>query len=147
MTAVGDGSAANNGAGSCVNGADTAWVLLSFVLVLAMFPGLALFEAGLLRAKNTLSIMVQVFAGVTVLSVLWDIIGYTLVFGPTQHGIIGGTDHVLLLDVSYDKCNQLAPTIPEAAFAMFQMLFAAITPLLMTGAFAERLVSRNQLYC
>ena len=124
---------------SCVSGADTAWVLLCFVLVLSMYPGLALFEAGLLRAKNTVSILVQVVVGLTTLSVLWDLVGYTLVYGPSQRGLIGGLDHAFLRDVPYDACVPAAPTVPAAAFAMFQMLFAAISPLLMTGAFAERL--------
>lgn len=125
--------------GACVNGADTAWLLLSFVLVLSMFAGLALFEASLLQAKNTVSVMVQVLVGLITLSVLWDVVGFTLVFGRTQAGVIGGLDHLFLEDVPYDECSHFAPTVPAAAFAMFQMLFAAISPLLMTGAFAERL--------
>ena len=124
---------------ACIDGADTAWVRLCFVLVLSMFPGLALFEASLLQAKNTVSVLVQVLVGLITLSVLWDLVGFTLVYGPTQGGIIGGLDHVFLIDVPYDACSRFAPTVPAAAFAMFQMLFAAISPLLMTGAFAERL--------
>jgi Amt family ammonium transporter len=120
--AGGETDAAGSGdGGSCVDGADTAWVLVSFVLVLVMYPGLALFEAGLLRAKNTLSIMMQVFGGVTTLSVLWDVIGYSLVYGPTFHGLIGGVRHALLFEVAYDTCSPFAPTIPTAAFAMFQV--------------------------
>eukprot|EP00040_Diaphanoeca_grandis_P029388 m.172159 g.172159 ORF g.172159 m.172159 type:complete len:500 (+) comp31671_c0_seq2:235-1734(+) len=124
---------------SCIDGADTAWVLVSFVLVLSMFPGLALFEAGLLRAKNTLSVMIQVMAGMFSLCVLFDIIGYSLIFGSDHFGIIGGFDHVVLINTGYATCTKFAPTIPAAAFATFQMLFAAITPLLMTGSYAERL--------
>jgi len=128
----------NTSDSSCVDGADTAWVLVSFVLVLSMFPGLALFEAGLLRAKNTLSVMSQVMAGMFVLCVLWDLVGYSLVFGSDHHGLIGGFEFVLLFNTGYDTCIKFAPTIPAAAFAAFQMLFAAITPLLMTGSYAER---------
>ena len=83
--------------------------------------------------------VVQVMVGLITLSVLWDVVGYTLVYGTDQYGLIGGLEHVFLLDVPYGDCNAFAPTIPAAAFAMFQMLFAAISPLLMTGAFAERL--------
>lgn len=132
-----DGSAA--APGSCISSADTAWVLLSFVLVLSMFGGLGLFEASLLQAKHTISVLVQVMVGLITLSVLWDVVGFTLVYGKTQGGLIGGMEHTFLLGVPYDDCNAFAPTIPAAAFAMFQMLFAAISPLLMTGAFAERL--------
>ena len=135
---MGDASSSLSG-DSCINGADTAWLLLCFVLVLQMFAGLALFEASLLQAKNTVSVLVQVLVGLIALSVLWDLVGFTLVYGPTQGGIIGGLDHAFLVDVPYDACSTFAPTVPAAAFAMFQMLFAAISPLLMTGAFAERL--------
>jgi Amt family ammonium transporter len=133
------GSHSGNDASACIDGADTAWLLLSFVLVLSMFAGLALFEASLLQAKNTVSVLVQVLVGLISLSVLWDLVGFTLVYGPTQGGIIGGLNHAFLIDVPYDTCSKFAPTVPAAAFAMFQMLFAAISPLLMTGAFAERL--------
>jgi Amt family ammonium transporter len=139
LTGASQDSSSSGAAGACIDGADTAWVLLSFVLVLSMFAGLALFEASLLQAKNTVSVVVQVLVGLIVLSVLWDIVGFTLVYGPTQAGVIGGLDHVFLEDVPYDSCSTFAPTVPAAAFAMFQMLFAAISPLLMTGAFAERL--------
>jgi Amt family ammonium transporter len=82
--------------------------------------------------------------GLITLSMLWDLIGFSLVFGPTQGGLIGGLDHVFLIGVPYNDCitvpgDRLSQTIPASAFAMFQMLFAAIAPLLMTGAFAERL--------
>ena len=70
---------------------------------------------------------------------LLSIGGVRLVYGPSQRGLIGGLDHAFLRDVPYDACVPAAPTVPAAAFAMFQMLFAAISPLLMTGAFAERL--------
>jgi len=71
----------------CINPGDTAWVLLSFILVLGMMPALAMFEAGMLRSKNTLSLITQILSGLIVLSVLWDLCGYSLVYG---------TDHVWL---------------------------------------------------
>jgi Amt family ammonium transporter len=118
---------------SCIDAGDTSWVMVAFVLVLSMFPGLAFFEAGLLRSKNTLSILVQIFSGIALNAALWDIIGFSLVY-------FGNFDHAFLMNTPYDDCLQnYAPKIPAAAFAMFTMLFAVITPLLMTGAYAERL--------
>lgn len=123
----------------CANDGDTSWVLLCFILVLGMMPALAFFEAGLLRSKNTLSLIAQILGGIVILSVLWDIIGFSLVFDDTHGGIIGGLRHAFLIDLSYDECLPAAPTIPSVAYAMFQMMFASITPLLLTGAYAERL--------
>ena len=97
-------------------------MLLCFVLVLSMYPGLALFEAGLLRAKNTVSILVQVVVGLTTLSVLWDLVGFTLVYGPSQRGLSGGLDHAFLRDVPYDACVPAAPTktiTPAAKSAIY----------------------------
>jgi len=117
---------------------DTTWVLLSTILVLGMMPALAFFEAGLLRSKNTLSIITQIVSGIVVLTVMWQAFGYSLTFGPSQHGIIGNLNHAFLMGVSYKDCSPNAPYIPSAAYAMFMMMFANITPLLMTGAYAER---------
>jgi len=107
--------------------------------VLTMMPALAFFEAGLLRSINTVSLVTQIISGVAVLSGLWHLIGYTLVFGHTWGGFIGNLENIIMLDVPYDSCSRHAPTIPAALFGFFQMMFAAITPLLMTGAFAERM--------
>jgi len=122
-----------------VNSGDTTWILVSTVFVLGMSPALAFFEAGMLRSKNTLSIISQIFVGNVVLSVMWLVVGYSLSFGTSFLGIIGGLDHIFWLDLPYDKCGRLAANIPAALFALFQMMFATITPLLMTGAYAERL--------
>lgn len=121
-----------------VDTGDTTWVLISAVLVLGMLPALAFFEAGLLRAKNSLSLITQIMGGFITLSVMWDLFGYSLTFSSTSWGFVGNFDHVAFLNIPYDDCNQHAPNIPSACFAIFQMMFAAITPLLMTGAFAER---------
>lgn len=118
---------------------DTTWLLVSTVLVLGMCPALAFFEAGMLRSKNTLSIITQVFVGNTILSVMWLFFGYSLVFGTSIFGIIGGLDHILWINVPYDKCGRFAANVPAALHALFHMMFASITPLLMTGAYAERL--------
>eukprot|EP00045_Choanoeca_perplexa_P015424 m.193696 g.193696 ORF g.193696 m.193696 type:complete len:478 (+) comp16983_c0_seq4:75-1508(+) len=123
----------------CISTGDTAWVVTATLLVLVMMPGLALFEAGLLREVNTISILSQVFAGCAIMSLMWYFIGFTLVFGESIGGVIGSpATYPLLLNVPHDACLP-GQNIPALAYATFQMMFAAITPLLMTGAFAERL--------
>ena len=116
----------------------TVWMCISTVLVLGMSPALALFEAGMLRSKSTVSLITQIFAGVIVLSVQWVCIGYTLTYGG-QGAFLGNMNHAFYIDVSYTRCSVYSINIPEALFATFQMMFAVITPLLMTGAFAERM--------
>lgn len=118
---------------------DTTWMLISTGLVMMMTPALGFFEAGLIRAKNSLSIIMQTFSGLAILSILWFIIGFTLVFSPSQGGIIGGLDWVFFNNVPINESVDYAPTIPGVTFASYQMMFAVITPLLITGAFAERL--------
>ena len=118
---------------------DTTWMLISTGLVMMMTPALGFFEAGLIRAKNTLSIIMQTFSGLAILSILWFIIGFTLVFAPSQAGIIGGLDWFFFNNVPINDSVDYAPTIPGVTFASYQMMFAVITPLLITGAFAERL--------
>jgi Amt family ammonium transporter len=104
-----------------------------------MTPALGFFEAGLIRSKNALSVLVQTFSGIAILSTLWFIFGFTLVFAPSQGGIIGGLDWVFFNEVPINDSLDYARTIPGVTFASFQMMFAVITPLLITGAFAERL--------
>ena len=117
-------------------------MMTSTALVLTMSPALAMFEAGLLRSKNTLSIFTQVFAGLIVLSVLWLLVGYSLTFGDST-GVVGNPlQHALFMDVSYTAPSVHAPRIPAAAFALFQLMFAVIAPLLVTGAYAERMPFR-----
>jgi ammonium transporter, Amt family len=117
---------------------DTAWIIAATALVLFMtLPGLALFYAGLVRAKNVLSILMQCFAITGVVSLLWLAVGYSLTFsdGGAVQGFIGGLDKAFLLGVSRDS---VTGTIPETLFFMFQMTFAIITPSLVIGGFAER---------
>jgi ammonium transporter, Amt family len=118
---------------------DTAWMLISTGLVMLMIPALGFFEAGLIRSKNALSILMQTFSGLAILSVLWFVIGFTLVYAPSPGGIIGGLNWTFFNGVPINKSLDYAPTIPGVTFATYQMMFAVITPLLITGAFAERM--------
>jgi Amt family ammonium transporter len=117
---------------------DNAWMLISAALVLLMTgPGLALFYGGLVRRKNILGTMMQSFAMMGMVTILWAIAGYSLAFG---HGnaFIGGLDHLFLRGVSLSP-SPYAPTIPEQTYMVYQLMFAIITPALITGAFAERM--------
>jgi Amt family ammonium transporter len=114
-------------------------MLISTGLVMLMTPALGFFEAGLIRAKNSLSIIMQTFSGLATLSIMWFVVGFTLVFAPSQNGLIGGFDWLFFNNVPFNDSLDYAPTIPGVTFASYQMMFAVITPLLITGAFAERL--------
>ncbi|MSQ23258.1 MAG: ammonium transporter [Chloroflexi bacterium] len=119
---------------------DTAWVLTSSALVLLMTPGLAFFYGGLVRRKNALATIMQSFIIIGLVSVQWALWGYSLAFGPDAFGgLIGGLDWIGLRGVGVEPNVDYAPTIPHQAFMIFQMMFAVITPALITGAFAERI--------
>ena len=123
-----------------IDSGDTAWMLIASSLVLLMIPALGMFEAGLLRKKNTVSIFMQIFFGLALISVMWFTFGFSLTFGPDETGgIAGNLDWAFLKGIPYDEGISYAPTIPGVLFAKFQMMFAVITPLLMTGAIAERM--------
>jgi Amt family ammonium transporter len=124
-----------------MNTGDTAWVLTSAVLVLGMtIPGLAFFYGGLVRRKNVLSILMQCFIIVCVISLQWVLFGYSLAFGPdTGWGIIGSLKWAGLNFVDGQPNADYAATIPHQAFMIFQGMFAVITPALIIGAFAERM--------
>jgi Amt family ammonium transporter len=117
---------------------DTTWMLISTGLVMTMTPALGFFEAGLIRGKNSLSVIMQTFSGLAILSTLWFVLGFTLVFSPSQGGFIGGFDWLFYNNVPFNESLDYSPTIPGVTFATYQMMFAVITPLLITGAFAER---------
>ena len=118
---------------------DTAWVLTSTALVLLMTaPGLALFYGGMVRQKNALGTLMQSFIVLALISIQWVLWGYSLAFGPDKGGIIGGLEWVGLRGVGQTPNADYAATIPHQAFMLFQMMFAVITPALITGAFAER---------
>jgi ammonium transporter, Amt family len=119
--------------------ADNAWMLVSAALVLLMTgPGLALFYGGLVRKKNILATMMQSFAMMGLVTILWAIIGYSLAFG---HGnaFVGGFEHIFLRGVGLTPNSDYAATIPEQTYMVYQLMFAIITPALITGAFAERM--------
>ena len=122
-----------------INTGDTSWILVSTGLVMIMIPALGFFEAGLIRSKNSLSVIMQSFFGLAILSILWIVIGFTLVFSLSYNGIFGHFDWILLNNVPINTSLNYAPSIPGISFASFQMMFAVITPLLITGAFAERM--------
>lgn len=123
-----------------ISGADTAWVLVSAVLVLAMtVPGLALFYGGLVRSKNVLGTIMHTFVILCLVSLLWVLLGYSLAFGPDIKGVIGSLAWAGLNGVGLSPHAVYGPTIPHQAFMVFQLMFAAITPALITGAFAERM--------
>jgi Amt family ammonium transporter len=118
---------------------DTAWMLTSAALVLMMtIPGLFLFYGGLVRGKNALGTIMQSFIIVGLITIQWALFGYSLSFGPDIGGWIGGLDWVGLSGVGADPNPDYAATIPHQAFMIYQMMFAIITPALITGAFAER---------
>ena len=119
---------------------DTAWMLMSTALVMIMLPGLALFYGGLVHSKNVLSTVMHSFFGLAVVSVVWVIVGFTLAFGPDVNGmgLIGGLDFAMFNHVGLQPSPVYATTIPFVLFASFQLMFAAITPALISGAFAER---------
>ena len=122
---------------STVDTGDTAWMLIASALVMLMTPGLAFFYGGLVRHKNALSTIMHSFIAVAVVSVIWVLWGYSLAFGPDHWGIIGGLDWLGLRDVGQEP-GPYAATVPHQAFMLFQLMFAIITPALITGAFAER---------
>jgi Amt family ammonium transporter len=118
---------------------DNAWMLVSAALVLMMTgPGLALFYGGLVRRRNTLAIMMQSFLLMALISVLWALVGYSLCFGGNGQ-VIGGFEHAFLRGVGADPNPDYAGTIPQATFMIYQLMFAIITPALITGATAERM--------
>ena len=125
------------------NAGDTAWVLISAALVFIMTPGLALFYGGMVRSKNVLTTIMQSMFVLGLISVEWVILGYAMTFGTDVSGFIGSLDKIGLAGVGMQIME--GGTIPELAFVAFQCMFAALTPALITGAFAERL--RFSAFC
>ena len=119
-----------------MNGADTAWIIVATALVLFMsLPGLALFYGGLVRARNVLSVFMQVYAIACLMSVLWLAVGYSIAFGGAN-AYWGGLGKAFLWGVDADS---LSGSLPEILFFAFQMTFAIITPALIVGAYVERI--------
>lgn len=122
-----------------VDTGDTAWLLTSAALVLMMTPALAFFYGGLVRRKNILSVLMQCFMLMCLITIQWVLFGYSLSFGPDIKGIIGGLDWFGLKGVGLEPNPAYAATVPHQAFMIFQAMFAIITPGLILGAFAERM--------
>ncbi|MBX3030860.1 MAG: ammonium transporter [Chloroflexi bacterium] len=124
-----------------MNNGDTAWLLVSAALVMLMLPGLALFYGGLVRRKNVLSTIMHSFFGLALVTIVWVVVGFGIAFGPSVGGwgLFGDPTSLLFLNgVGMEPSETYADTIPFVLFAGFQLMFAAITPALITGAFAER---------
>lgn len=123
-----------------MNSGDTAWLLVATALVMVMLPGLAFFYGGLVRRKNVLSTIAHSVFGLAIVSIIWVLWGFSLAFGPDLNGLglIGGPDFLGFANVGLEPDARYAATIPLVLFASFQLMFAAITPALITGAFAER---------
>ncbi len=122
-----------------IDSGDNAWMLTSAALVLSMTaPGLALFYGGLVRSKNVLSVLMQCFIMVALISIQWVLWGYSLAFGPDHAHVLGGLDWMLLRGVGLEP-GPYAATIPHQTFMIYQAMFAIITPALIVGAFAERM--------
>jgi len=119
--------------------ADNSWMLVSSALVLMMTgPGLALFYGGLVRKKNVLATMMQSFALMAIITIVWAVIGYSLSFG-TGNSFVGAFNHIFLRGVGLQPDADYSATIPQQTFMIYQLMFAIITPALITGAFAERM--------
>lgn len=130
-----------------IDSGDTAWMLVSSALVVGMMvPGIAFFYGGLVRSKNVIGTMVQTFAVLCVVSAIWVLCGYSLAFGPDRGGFIGGLEWIGLAGVGAAPHPAYAPRVPHQAFMLFQLLFAAFTPALIVGAFAERAKFSAMLY-
>jgi Amt family ammonium transporter len=128
-----------------VDTGDTAWLLISSALVMLMTPGLALFYGGMVRTKNVLGTIMQSFIALGVISIQWVLYGYSLAFGPDIGHVIGSLGWIGLRGVGLDPNPDYAATVPHQAFMIFQMMFAVITPALITGAFAERFKFKTYL--
>jgi Amt family ammonium transporter len=122
-----------------INTGDTAWILISTALVILMTPAVGFFYGGMVRKKSILSTIMMCFAALFLISIQWVLIGYTLAFGPTKGGLIGGLNWLGLLGVGQAPNVDYAATIPALCFMMFQAAFAIITPSLIVGAFVERI--------
>ena len=122
-----------------VNTGDTSFILISTALVFLMTPGLALFYGGMVRKKNVLSTTMHSFVTIALVSVQWVLVGYTLAFGPDHYHLIGGLKWLGLTGVGVNPNPDYAATIPALAFMAFQLMFAIITPALISGSIAERM--------
>ena len=128
-----------------MNSGDTSFVLLSAALVAIMTPGLAFFYGGLVKRTNVLSVVMQSFIAMGVVTVVWSLLTFSLSFGPDMGGWIGGLDYAMMNGVGLAPSATYGTTIPFLAFFVFQMMFAVITPALITGAFVDRMNFKSYL--
>ena len=126
-----------------VDTGDTAFILASAALVMLMTPALGFFYGGLVRRKNVLSIIMRSLVSLAIVSIIWVLWGYSLAFGPDRLGLIGGHEWLGFAGVGAAPSLTYAATVPHEAYAIFQLMFAAITPALITGAFADRMKFRT----
>src|SRR5262245_9277961 len=127
-----------------MNSGDTSWLLISSALVLLMTPGLAFFYGGLVRDTDVVNTIKMSFVSLAVIAVEWAVIGYTMAFGPGT-AIIGGTSWIGLRNVTFSPNAEYAPSVPHLTFMTFQMMFAIITPALISGAVVGRMRFRAYL--
>jgi Amt family ammonium transporter len=127
-----------------INTGDTAWLLVSTALVMLMTPGLALFYGGMVQRKNVLSTFMHCFFALGIVTVQWAVVGYSLAFGKTHGGLIGGFEYLFMNGVGMEA-KDASSTVPHILFMMYQGMFAVITPALIAGAFAERM--KFSAYC
>ncbi len=129
-----------------INSGDTAWMLVATAFVLLMTPGLAYFYGGMVNTKNVISTMLQSFVAMGIISIIWVVVGFSLAFGDSIGGLVGDPRTFFMFNGVLDgKPWSLAPTIPLALFAFFQLKFAVITPALVTGSMAERISFRSYI--
>ncbi len=121
-----------------MNASDTAFIIICTTMVMLMTPALALFYGGLVRSKNVLSTHMHSYAALGLITVLWALLGYSLAFGPDQHGLIGDLSYVFLKGVN-GEAAPMAPQLPHTVFMAFQCMFAVLTVALVSGAYAERI--------
>ena len=135
-----------NGDMSAIDSGDTAWMLIASAFVLLMTPGLAFFYGGMVNKKSMISTMLQSFVALGVVSILWVLVGFSLAFGESWHGIIGNPmTYFNFRNVGLAPNPDFAGTVPFLVFALFQLKFAIITPALITGSFAERVRFRSYI--
>jgi len=128
-----------------INSGDTAFMLICAAFVFIMTPGVAFFYGGLVNKKNVLTIMMQSFISMGVVTIIWFVIGFSMAFGPDVNGIIGGLKYMFLQAVGMHPNPAYGPTIPFLTFFSYQEMFAIITPALITGAFADRVNFKSYL--
>jgi Amt family ammonium transporter len=118
---------------------NTTWLLISTALVMLMTPALGFFEAGSIKNRNAIAVLVRIFAGLGLLSILWLVIGFSLAFGQSGNSIIGNLDQSFFNDIPVYQPVKSAPTVPGVMYGAFEMMFAVVTPLLISGSFAARI--------